>query len=128
MPTKASYVYFDRTCPNIFLLPRTEQARKGKKSWEHNTTRCIGSPRCFTSSSSPLVRSRNCIALGFERFDRFISTVNPPKLVAVSIALPESHSLVAVKVHPAVKFNLELKFILGDQDEPQAEIANELSI
>ena len=41
---------------------------------------------------------------------------------------PELHSLVAVKVHPAVKFNFELKFILGDQDEPQEEIANELSI
>ena len=40
----------------------------------------------------------------------------------------ESHSLVAVKVYPAVKFNFELKFILGDQDEPQEEIANELSI
>ena len=31
------------------------------------------------------------------------------KLVALC---SESHSLVAVKVHPAVKFNLELKFIL----------------
>ena len=42
--------------------------------------------------------------------------------------IPESHSLVVVKVHPVVKFNFELKFILGDQDEPQEEIANELSI
>ena len=41
---------------------------------------------------------------------------------------PEEHLLVAVKVHPAVKFNLELKFLLGDQDEPQEKIANELSI
>ena len=41
---------------------------------------------------------------------------------------PEEHLLVAVKVNPAVKFNLELKFILGDQDEPQEKIANELSI
>ena len=43
-------------------------------------------------------------------------------------AVREQHSLVAVKVHPAVKFNFELKFILGVQDEPQEKIANELSI
>ena len=41
---------------------------------------------------------------------------------------PESHSLVAVKVHPVVKSNFELKFILEDQDELQEKIANELSI
>ena len=49
-------------------------------------------------------------------------------MVGASSVRPEEHLLVAVKVHPAVKFNLELKFILGDQDEPQEKIANELSI
>ena len=32
---------------------------------------------------------------------------------------PEEHSLVTVKVHPAVKVHPEQRFIFGDQDEVQ---------
>ena len=42
--------------------------------------------------------------------------------------MPEEHSLVAVKVHPAVEIIIEPQFILSVRNEPQEEIANELSI
>ena len=42
----------------------------------------------------------------------------------VVYASSEEHSLVAVRVHPALKIIFELQFILSVQNEPQEQIAN----